>query len=289
MDLPLASEEVGEEAVLLHRPERQSVPVVFASPHSGRDYPAAFLAAARLDLLRLRRSEDGFVDELFAAAPALGAPLLTARFPRAYCDVNREAWELDPTMFRDSLPPWANTRSPRVGAGLGMMARVVASGEAIYRHRLPFAAAERRGRECWQPYHAALAALIESTRRRFGACLVVDCHSMPAGSMAARERADFVLGDGHGTTCDGRVVRLVEQVLQGLGYGTRRNDPYAGGFITRHYGRPERGVHVLQIEICRSLYMHETRIERLAGFARLQQDVTALIAALAPRVAGAIG
>jgi len=285
MDLPVADPEHPPSApVSLRRPAAQSAPLVFASPHSGRLYPPAFIAAARLDALGLRRSEDSFVDALFEAAPAHGAPLLAATFPRAFCDPNREPWELDPGMFADDLPPWVNTTSARVGAGLGTIARVVASGETIYRAKLPFAEAERRVRACWEPFHDALFGLIAETRRRFGACLLIDCHSMPAHGNTGRNglpAADFVLGDAHGTACSPRATALVEQVLAGLGYTVRRNDPYAGGYITRHYGRPREGVHVVQIEIARGLYMDEARIERLPRFSALQRDLTTLIATLA--------
>ncbi len=267
--------------VVVAYPLVQTTPLVFASAHSGREYSARFLAAARLDALRLRRSEDGFVDELFAAAPECGAPLLAARFPRAFCDANREAWELDPAMFDEPLPDWVNTSSARVGAGLGTIARVVASGEAIYRGRLRFAEAQARVRDCWEPFHAALSGLIEQTRRQFGVCVLIDCHSMPGGSVSAKPHADFVLGDAHGTACAPRACRLVEQVLTGLGYSVQRNDPYAGGYITRHYGRPREAVHALQIEVSRGLYMDEARIERLPRFAAVQRDVATLIAALA--------
>jgi N-formylglutamate deformylase len=285
MDLPVADPDLPPTApVNLRRPAQQCVPIVFASPHSGRLYPADFVAAARLDTLGLRRSEDSFVDALFEAAPAHGAPLLAATFPRAFCDPNREPWELDPAMFADDLPPWVNTTSPRVGAGLGTIARIVATGETIYRAKLPFAEAERRVRACWEPFHDALFALIGETRRRFGACLLIDCHSMPAHGNPGRggaAGADFVLGDAHGTACSPRATSLVEQVLHGLGYTVRRNDPYAGGYITRHYGRPREGVHALQIEVARGLYMDETRIERLPRFNALQRDLTTLIATLA--------
>src|SRR5271156_1448696 len=189
MDLPLAAAAaplVPPSPVATARPARQTTPLVFASAHSGRDYPAEFVSAARLDALRLRRSEDSFVDELFAAAPQYGAPLLAATFPRAFCDPNREPWELDPAMFEEELPPWVNTGSARVGAGLGTIARVVASGEAIYRGKLRFAEAEQRVRSCWHQSHAALEALIASTRLRFGHCLLVDCHSMPAAVLPPR-------------------------------------------------------------------------------------------------------
>lgn len=283
MDLPLpeASAEPAPPLRLL-RPARQAVPLVFASPHSGTDYPEAFVAAARLDPHALRRSEDSFVDELFAGALDVGAPLLSATFPRAYCDPNREPWELDPAMFEEELPAWVNTTSARVGAGLGTIARIVASGEAIYRRKLRFAEAESRIHACWEPYHAALSALIESTRREFGACLLVDCHSMPVGSGSGRGAPpDFVLGDAHGTACAPRITRLVERSLAELGYVVRRNDPYAGGYVTRHYGRPRDGIHALQIEIARNLYMDEARIEKLPGFDAIRADLDRLMLHLA--------
>ncbi|MBW8269348.1 N-formylglutamate amidohydrolase [Caldovatus aquaticus] len=274
----------GGEALppfVLRRPDRQTAPLVFASPHSGADYPTDFLAAARLDPLTLRRSEDSFVDELFAAAPALGAPLIAATFPRVFCDVNREPWELDPAMFEGPLPAWVNTGSPRVGAGLGTIARVVATGEPVYRRKLAFAEAEARIQRYWQPYHDALAGLIAETRARFGCCLLIDCHSMPAHPAQAANPPDFVLGDAHGTACAPRATRFVEEVLTGLGYRVRRNDPYAGGYVTRHYGRPREGVHALQIEVARALYMDEGRIERGPGFPALRRSLTRLIARLA--------
>jgi N-formylglutamate deformylase len=271
------------EPVEVLRPILQTAPVIFASPHSGRHYPADFVAAARLDPLSLRRSEDCFVDELFAAAPEYGAPLLTATFPRAFCDANREPWELDPAMFADPLPPWVNTTSPRVGAGLGTIARVVSSGEAIYRSKLTFAEAERRVNDYWQPFHDTLSALIGGTTAMFGGCVLIDCHSMPSvghGPRTGSRAADFVLGDAHGSACSGRMIRFVERALIDLGYIVRRNDPYAGGFITRHYGRPRERVHTLQIEIARELYMDEARIERIDRFAAVQQDLTHLIEVL---------
>jgi N-formylglutamate deformylase len=288
MDLPvLAAAPTGAAPLTLLRPAEQAAPLVFASPHSGRDYPADFVAAARLDPLELRRSEDSFVDELFAAAPSHGAPLLAATFPRAFCDPNREPWELDPAMFEGQLPNWVNTTSPRVSAGLGTIARIVSSGEAIYRDKLRFAEAERRVRQFWEPYHAALADLIGATRDRFGTCWLIDCHSMPAsccGTLPGRG-TDFVLGDAHGTTCSPFATRRVERLLLDLGYTVRRNEPYAGGYTTRHYGRPRDRVHALQIEINRGLYMDESRIERGSRFAAIQADLAQLIGALSSEAA----
>jgi N-formylglutamate amidohydrolase len=296
MDVPVVPAAVAAgsrsaEPVVVLRPPRQTTPVIFASPHSGSEYSREFVSAARLDPLALRRSEDSFVDELFAAAPEYGAPLISATFPRAFCDANREPWELDPTMFADPLPPWVNTTSPRVTAGLGTIARVVASGEAIYHERLSFAEAERRVHNFWQPFHDTLGALISATRALFGSCILIDCHSMPSHVVAGRgivRPADFVLGDAHGAACGARPTRFVERVLTDLGYVVRRNDPYSGGYITRHYGRPREGVHALQIEISRRLYMDESRITKSPGFTQVQEDIGRLIHALAgeaPRLA----
>lgn len=265
----------------LVRPRRRAMPLVFASPHSGRCYPVSFIAAARLDAVALRRSEDAFVEELFAAAPEFGAPLLAATFPRVFCDVNREPWELDPAMFDGPLPHWVNSSSPRVGAGLGTIARVAGAGEPVYRRKLSFSEAEERIRRFWQPYHAALAALIAETRAEFGYCLLIDCHSMPSHPAQTVNPPDFVLGDAHGTACAPRVMRLVEEWLGGMGYRTRRNDPYAGGYVTRHYGRPRDAVHALQLEVARPLYMDETRLERMPGMDPLRRDLGSLMANLA--------
>jgi N-formylglutamate deformylase len=283
MDLPPAPLDAltAPPPFRLIQPQRQTIPLVFASPHSGAHYSADFLAEARLDPIALRRSEDSFVDELFATAPDHGAPLLAATFPRVFCDANREPWELDPGMFDGPLPAWVNSSSPRVGAGLGTIARVVASGEPVYRNKLAFTQAEARVRDCWQPYHAALAALIEETRGSFGVCLLFDCHSMPTHPAHGGSPADFVLGDAHGTSCAPRATRLLEEALNELGYRVRRNDPYAGGYVTRHYGAPREGVHVLQIEIARRLYMDEARVQRGPGMGKLQLDLEALIASLA--------
>lgn len=288
MDLaPSLAQDIAPLA--LTRPGVQTAPVIFASPHSGRLYDAGFVASARLDPHSLRRSEDSFVEELFAAAPGHGAPLLAATFPRAFCDVNREAWELDPAMFADPLPAWVNTTSPRVGAGLGTIARVVASGEAIYRAKLPFAEAERRVEQYWQPFHDTLTALLGGTQAVFGQAVLIDCHSMPSQGQPVRpgtRSAEFVLGDAHGTSCAPRLTRYVERTLSDMGYVVRRNDPYAGGYITRHYGRPRDRVHALQIEVARDLYMDEAKIERLPRFDTIRADITRLVEGLTREAAG---
>src|SRR6266853_1825394 len=194
MDGPCPRLSMVEGAFDIRQPPIRALPLVLASPHSGADYPSDLLAASRLDPLTLRRSEDSFVDALFAAAPDIGAPLLSARFPRAYLDVNREAWELDPTMFSDSLPSFVNVRSPRVRMGLGTIARVVASGEEIYARKLRFAEARQRVDALYHPYHHALRRLVDETAANFGGYLLLDCHSMPsAASTPGQDAADIVL------------------------------------------------------------------------------------------------
>jgi N-formylglutamate amidohydrolase len=266
------------------------LPLVVASPHSGSEYSADFLAASRLDPLALRRSEDSFVDELFAAAPILGAPLLSARFPRAYLDVNREAWELDPTMFADPLPRFVNAGSPRVRMGLGTIARIVAVDAEIYAGKLRFAEAERRIENLYHPYHRILRRLIAETEAMFGGCLLVDCHSMPsvAAGSGGRETADIVLGDCHGAACGRAILEAAHGFFAERGFSVTINAPYAGGFTTGHYGRPRRHRHALQIEINRALYMDERSYQRKPGFTRLAEDLAELITRLGAAVAACL-
>ena len=272
----------GEDALDLRLPQRRALPLVLASPHSGSDYPEEFLTASRLDPLTLRRSEDSFVDEIFAAGTSLGAPLLAARFPRAYLDVNREAWELDPTMFSDGLPNFVNVRSPRVRMGLGTIARMVASGEEIYARKLRFAEAKRRVENLYHPYHHALRRLVGETENAFGGYLLIDCHSMPsaASEVGGHMAADIVLGDCHGAACAPAVVDAARSLLTRRGFAVAMNAPYAGGFTTGHYGNPRRGRHALQIEINRGLYMDERSYRKKPGFERLAGEMTALVAHL---------
>ena len=240
---------------------------------------------SRLEPRALRQSEDSFVDEIFAAAPEFGAPLIRALFPRAYVDANREAFELDPDMFTEDLPDYVRTRSPRIAAGLGTIPKVVASGGTIYDHPLSFAEARRRINSHHRPYHRALAQLLEEARHRFGVSLLIDCHSMPSPRapgvrIKATNNVDMVLGDCHGASCAPAVTALAERVLTEAGFEVARNEPYAGGYITRRYGRPEEGHHALQIEINRSLYMDEHLIERSPELPHLIRRITRLIKAL---------
>ena len=264
-------------------PEDWRAPVVFNSPHSGRVYPAAFLAASRLEISILRRSEDSFVDELMAGVVARGHPLMRAHFPRCYVDVNREPYELDPRMFDGRLPSFANTRSMRVAGGLGTVARVVGDAQEIYDDRLPVGDALRRIEVLYKPYHRALRRLVTRAHRGFGTGVLVDCHSMPssAGAREERPRADVVVGDRYGTSCTGIVADVLEHAFRDLGYTVGRNKPYAGGFITEHYGNPAAGLHAVQLEVNRALYMDERRYERSEWFAQLAAHMVAVADRLA--------
>jgi len=263
------------------RPRRLVAPLVFNSPHSGRVYPERFLAMTRLDHLSIRQSEDAWVDELFARAPHLGAPVLRAHFPRAYLDVNREPWELDPTMFVEPLSDRFNTTSPRVAAGLGTLARVVAENKPIYRDRLTLDDARMRIEGIYHPYHAALQKLLSEAIAAFGVALLIDCHSMPRITRSNdRAAPDIVLGDRYGTTCAPVLVDLAETIFASAGLHVARNRPYAGGFATRTYGRPQHGVHALQIEISRHLYMNEVTLAKNSGFQAMCALLERLIYAL---------
>lgn len=265
----------GLPAFEISAPADQRLPFVFNSPHSGRQYPAAFLDASRLDERSIRRSEDGFVDDLFDSVVGLGAPLLKAHFPRAYLDVNREPYELDPKMFDGRLPSYANIRSIRVAGGLGTVARVVSENQEIYKHPLPVAEALFRIEEIYKPYHSALRRLLAQTHVTFGHAILIDCHSMPSSvkCQTTDTRPDFILGDRYGTSCASALTDFAANILQDMGYRISRNKPYAGGFITEHYGRPSSGLHALQLEINRGLYMNEISHTPHHGFARLASDL----------------
>ena len=263
------------------RPRRQLAPLVINSAHSGQDYPARFLSMTRLNRLAIRQSEDAYVDEIFSRAPHMGAPMLRAHFPRAYLDVNREPYELDPHMFRDALPDYCNITSPRVVAGLGTLARIVAENKSIYRDRLTLEDALMRIEGIYKPYHMALQRLLSETLDQFGVALLIDCHSMPRLTRSGdRTPPDIVLGDRYGTTCAPAIIDTAEALFAGAGFRVARNRPYAGGHTTRSYGRPPRGVHALQIEISRHLYMNEVTLVRHQGYDLVVSVVNRLLAAL---------
>lgn len=269
-------EELRAEPVRVHRPREQTVPFVFASPHSGRLYPPSFVARSRLNPVALRRSEDAFVDELFAPVVASGAPLLLARFPRAYLDANRAPAELDLSMFEGHLPFIVDRASPRVHAGLGIIPRVVREGVEIYRERLLAREAEERIALFYRPYHAALEGLVAYTRARFGFAIVVDCHSMPSAASAP----DIVLGDRLGQAAAPQITYAAECAFTARGFRVARNTPYAGGHTTQLHGRPGAAAHALQIEINRALYLDEERVEKGPRFAEFARLIAAALADL---------
>ncbi len=253
----------------------QRVPFLFNSPHSGRYYPERFLAMAKLDRNAIRRSEDCYVDELFGGAVALGAPMLAANFPRAYLDVNREPWELDPRMFAEPVPSFCNIRSARVAGGLGTVPKLVGEGLEIYSGRLPLAEAVARIEAVYKPYHETLKRLLTRTHARFGFAVLIDCHSMPASIRVGDSglRPDFIIGDRFGISATAALTETAIGLLTAMGYAVAHNKPYAGGFITEHYGRPARHLHALQIEVNRGLYMNERTFEKTAGFDALADDL----------------
>ena len=278
--MPVARTET--EAYVLTRPARRLSPMIFASPHSGCDYSPDFLSQVVLDRRAIRSSEDAFVDRLFSDAPELGAPLLVARAPRAFLDLNRAADELDPGVIEGIARAPHN---PRISSGLGVIPRVVAGGRAIYRGKLSLAEAEARLRRFWHPYHRALAGLIEEVRAEFGQAVLIDCHSMPHEAIEAHTRPghlrpEVVLGDRYGATAGREVMDRVEAAFSAAGLRVGRNAPFAGAYVAQAYGRPSRGVHVVQVEIDRALYMDEVRVEPLAGFEGFRQLISGVVAEL---------
>ena len=281
------------QAFHLLRPARAATSVVFASPHSGRDYPPEFLRRTVLHWPEIRSSEDAYVDRLVAAAPDHGAPLLLAGVPRAYVDLNRGAGELDPAVIDGAR---SGGHNPRITSGLGVVPRVVAGGRAIYSGKIPLAEAQHRITAFWRPYHAALAGLLDEAHRAFGAAILIDCHSMPheavaGGGRTGTPRPDVVLGDRFGASASADIVERVEAAFVAAGLRVARNTPFAGAYTVQHYGRPAGRQHVVQVEIDRSLYMDEARMRRradFADFAALMGRVTADIAAIGAAEPGAL-
>lgn len=271
------------DSYILHLPDRRNTPVIFSSPHSGREYPVEFLAQSVLDERTIRSSEDAFVDLLFDSAPLFGAPLIAARAPRAFLDLNRAPEELDPALVEGVA---RTAHNPRVSSGLGVIPRVVANGRHIYRGRLPRAEADRRLADWWHPWHDALRALVEQSHAAFGEAVLIDCHSMPHEAIEAHARPghampEVVLGDRFGAASGREVIDQVEAAFRRAGFRVARNAPFAGAYIAQAYGRPLRGRHVVQVEIDRALYMDEARIRPHPGFDRFRQRITEVVADIA--------
>ncbi len=267
----------------VQRPDRDRSCVVFASPHSGRDYPWSFLRTTVLDEHAIRSSEDAFVDQLFDCAPKFGAAFIKAGAPRAFVDLNRSYDELDPALIEGVRRQGHN---PRIASGLGVIPRVVANGRAIYRGKMSREDAMLRIERYWRPYHDMLQALLDNAHKRHGQAVLIDCHSMPHEAMngvarGGMKRPDVVLGDRFGAAASGDVVDRIEAAFAGAGFVVTRNTPFAGAYITQAYGRPSRGQHAVQVEIDRSLYMNEALIRPNGDFEAVRSALAQVVAEVA--------
>ncbi|MEM8776941.1 MAG: N-formylglutamate amidohydrolase [Pseudomonadota bacterium] len=278
-------------AYTLTHPEHRTTSVVFASPHSGRDYPWSFVRRTALNEHSVRSSEDAFVDELYDTAPRYGAPFIKAGAPRAYVDLNRSVEELDPALIEGVRKSGHN---PRVASGLGVIPRVVANGQAIYSGKLTLQEAQRRIDTYWRPYHETLKTELDKAHREFGQAILIDCHSMPHEAMdsiakTGVQRPDVVLGDRFGAAADEEIVDQIEAAFREAGLVVTRNTPFAGAFITQNYGRPSDKRHAIQIEIDRSLYMNEQLVRPNANFSDFKRRLEGVVADIAaigrPKVA----
>lgn len=268
-----------KRAFTLDHPAHRNTSVVFASPHSGCDYPDWFLNQSILPAKAVRSSEDAFVDRLFDIASDLGAPFLRGAAPRAFVDYNRSAEELDPALIAGIS---SNQKNPRVASGLGVIPRVVAGGQPIYRGKIPLKEAQRRLDTYWRPYHSQLQTLLNESFKTFGEAILIDCHSMPHEALGAvrapdGQRPNIVLGDRFGAACRGDIVDQIEQAFVDEGFVVSRNSPFAGAYIAQHYGRPSRNQNAVQIEIDRSLYMDETRITPHRDFQDIRRSLQRVI------------
>lgn len=263
----------------IYGPAVQRVPFILNSPHSGRNYTDAFMTKVQLSDFAIRKSEDFLVDELFGSGIAIGLPMLVANFPRAFLDVNREPYELDPKMFDGQLPDYVNTQSVRVSTGLGTIAKIVADREEIYHSPISVEDALERIENIYKPYHACLRRILAQTHVKFGFAVLLDCHSMPSAHHGSpfERRPDFVIGDRFGSSCSEELTLCLRDNLKAMGYKVVLNKPYAGGFITQHYGRPDSGLHAVQIEINRGLYMDESSMQKSENFEKLADDIRQLL------------
>lgn len=264
-------------------PDQRRTSVIFSSPHSGRDYPPGFLKSSVLDERTIRSSEDAFIDDLLDSVPGFGAPLLAARCPRAYIDLNRGPDELDPAVIDGLRPAGYN---PRVSSGLGVIPRVVAGGKPIYRSKLDPDEVMARIDDCWSPYHDCLKTLIAENRSQFGEAILIDMHSMPHEAVnsiaqAGARRPEIILGDRFGAAAVGHVVDRIEDAFERAGYRTLRNAPFAGAYIAQTYGRPAVGTHVVQIEIDRALYMNEREIRPNGNFKGFKKTLAGILEEIA--------
>tara|TARA_Y100001970_G_C14118123_1_gene794770 strand:- start:331 stop:1224 length:894 start_codon:yes stop_codon:yes gene_type:complete len=267
------------------KPDELSSACVFSLPHSGREYSTDFINSSKLDYITLRSSEDFFLDNFFNLATSNGSSLIKANFPRAFLDLNREPYELDPDMFNQVLPNFVNSTSKKVALGLGTIPRVVSNGTEIYKNKMSWFEAENRIEKFYFPFHMNLKQLLIKNKFKFGFSILIDCHSMPSitqGIFNSRQQIlpDFVLGDNFGKSANPNIIHFIEQFLNNKGYSVLRNKPYSGGFITQNYGRPINKIHAIQIEINRSLYMNEVTMELNDSFIILKEALSNLTRSL---------
>jgi len=267
-----------KQAYTIKLPDVVRTPLVYSSPHSGRNYPDDLTARTPLRLQKLRSLEDCYVEELFDHVTDQGAPLISAEFPRAYIDANREPFELDPKLIKPPLPAYANSKSLRVKGGLGTLPRITADGSAIYRTKLTMDEALQRIARFHQPYHQKLTELTTGARDKFGMAVLIDCHSMPSSSHFSQDTisSDIIIGNRFDRSCGSDITNLVVDGFRSLGFKVALNRPYAGGFITEQHGRPDTGIHAVQIEINRALYLNEYRYEKSDKFEQLALSLTEL-------------
>lgn len=259
------------------RPSAWRYPLVFGSPHSGRDYPRRLLGQSPLPLATMRRSEDAYMDLLVPTYAEQLVPIIKANFPRMFVDVNRAPGEIDPTLFSGQLDDASEAKSNRVLAGFGVIPKLAADGRNIYTSRLPSHEARARLKQCYTPYHEALAGLLHDSRKRFGNALLVDWHSMPSAASVSGRLPDIVLGDLFGTSCRQDEIELMEHAFRSEGFDVVRNAPYAGGYVASNYGRPDEGLSVIQVEINRGLYLDEKRVARTKKFNNLAQRIERVV------------
>lgn len=267
----------------LIRPAVRSTSVVFASPHSGRDYTSAFLSIAELNAAEIRSSEDAFIDQLYDEAPNFGAPFIKALAPRAFVDLNRGPDELDPALIEGVR---RKPHNPRIASGLGVIPRVVANGRHIYRGKISLSDAHNRIANFWRPYHDQLQTLMDESNRAYGESILIDCHSMPHEALMTMNlqnapRPDIVLGDRFGSTASAGVMDRVEAAFVGVGLRVARNAPFAGAYIVQKYGRPSKSQHAIQVEMDRALYMNERTLEPNADFESFKSVISAATASIA--------
>ena len=246
--------------------------VVFALPHSGRDYGISFLNQSILDQLSIRSSEDAFLDQLIDGIEKYGAPKIIANAPRAFIDLNRSTDELDPALISGIKN---NMRNPRISSGLGVIPRVVSHGKEIYRGKLSFEQAQSRIKYYWKPYHTDLSNLLQRSQSVFGQSLLIDIHSMPHEAVSTQssfiKAPEIVVGDRFGMSSDPEFTNLVISILKQYEFRVAKNTPFAGAFITKHHGKVKKRIHALQLEIDRSLYMDEEKISPNSEFEKLKK------------------